>query len=150
MERKRTVEMFAETAMFFDLPDQPDSPGARCAFFLRTVYRKDRAKLIARDFDKSESTAKLWLAGQLPANKDLIRMDEKFGPSFWPFVTGRMRLAARLDLSGDLLRAKLSEAQNDSLASAANARPTPTTGELAPQAGYDLETDRGPRDRGGA
>jgi len=56
--------------------------GPRIAAFLRDAYPRDRAKLIARRFDVSESTAERWLRGVAPTTAYLEEMYGEWGAPF--------------------------------------------------------------------
>jgi len=79
--RKANVASSSANAIDLDLGD-------RVRAWLRdTAYPGDcKAKRIARDFDVSEGTAKLWLAGKLPESRWLKKMAQRWGWDFWNFV----------------------------------------------------------------
>lgn len=56
--------------------------GPRVAQFLRRRYKSDRAKLLARDFKVSTSTAQRWLDGVAPTTAHLEEMVDRWGRSF--------------------------------------------------------------------
>src|SRR4051794_20791050 len=56
--------------------------GPRVAEFLREAYPKHHAKLIARDFKVSPSTAERWLAGHAPTVSHLEEMTGRWGERF--------------------------------------------------------------------
>jgi hypothetical protein len=59
--------------------------GPRVAWFLKGVYLGDSAlKRIARDYNVSVGTAKLWWNGKCPTSEHLTAMAKRWG---WRFVT---------------------------------------------------------------
>lgn len=64
----------------------PRGVGPRVALFLRDLYPQDRAKLLARDFKISVSTAQRWLDGKAPTTAQLEEMVEKWGEPFLQLV----------------------------------------------------------------
>lgn len=61
---------------------QPCGIGPRTAAFLREIYPKDRAKLIARDFRVSVGTAERWLRGEAPTTAHVEQMVARFGAPY--------------------------------------------------------------------
>jgi len=61
---------------------QPLGLGPRVAAFLREAYPRDRAKLIARRFRVSESTAERWLRGHAPTTDHIEEMYGEWGTAF--------------------------------------------------------------------
>ena len=60
--------------------------GSRVAYWMRQVYMRDAAKLMARDFQCSPHTAKKWLLGEQPSNKHLNMMAQRWGKAFLAFI----------------------------------------------------------------
>lgn len=60
----------------------PNGIGPRVARFLRATYPQDRAKLIARRFGVSLSTAQRWLDGHAPTTAHLEAMFALWGEAF--------------------------------------------------------------------
>ncbi|MHB2165657.1 hypothetical protein [Alsobacter sp. R-9] len=60
--------------------------GPRCATWLKELYPNHRGKLIARDFDVSESTVWRWLAGEAPTVRILEEMSARWGRPFLEYV----------------------------------------------------------------
>lgn len=60
----------------------PNGIGPRVARFLRATYPQDRAKLIARRFGVSLSTAQRWLDGHAPTTAHLEAMFALWGEPF--------------------------------------------------------------------
>lgn len=56
--------------------------GPRVADFLRQVYPRNRAKMIAREFGVSDSTAERWLSDHAPTTNHLEQMYAKWGEAF--------------------------------------------------------------------
>lgn len=79
--------------------------GERTAAWLRQAFPGDnRAKLIAREFDCDERTAKAWLAGEPPQlHRHWHAMVGKWGKAFLAFVyqpfdwSAQLEIEARLD-----------------------------------------------------
>lgn len=61
---------------------RPAGIGPRVALFLRETYDQDRAKLLARQFRVSVSTAQRWLDGHAPTTAHLEAMCALWGASF--------------------------------------------------------------------
>lgn len=79
MSRKRMAQKMSQTYQELDL-------GPRVQHWLKLVYHGSRAKLIARDHDVSESTAKRWLSGERPTSDVLTVMARRWGWRFVSFV----------------------------------------------------------------
>jgi hypothetical protein len=150
MDSEEGPKMIAATGNNFALNIPSDTPGERCAYFLRLIYHDAKAKRIARDYDVSEPTARLWLAGKLPTSEHLTTMARRYGWRFIAFVFGQLPLDIRLDAHRDVLTAQLhaQERDNDSLHRPQNAAASPTSGAVASEPRLDVAGDRGPTDRG--
>ena len=57
--------------------------GERLRKWLKQEFPSHTAKEVAREFGASPHTGKKWLQGELPANKHMFAMVERWG---WPFV----------------------------------------------------------------
>ncbi len=58
--------------------------GARVSAFLRQAFPRHTAKEIGRLTDADERTVKQWLAGEMPANKNMVKLAQLFG---WRFIS---------------------------------------------------------------
>lgn len=56
--------------------------GQRTSAYLKEYYPKNRAKLIARDFNVSVGTAERWLSGQAPTVAHIEQMAAVFGEGY--------------------------------------------------------------------
>lgn len=60
----------------------PSGLGPRISRLLKQIYPRDRAKLIARRFKVSESTAERWLRGHAPTTQYIEEMYAEWGITF--------------------------------------------------------------------
>jgi hypothetical protein len=84
----------------------------RVSAWLRQAYPGLNAvKLIAADLDVSPDTAKGWLAGQMPANRHMLKLKRRFGGAFVAFVYEPFEWSRDYDLRARLddLRGRLDE-----------------------------------------
>jgi len=58
--------------------------GARVAAYLRQAFPRHTAKEIGRATDADERTVKQWLAGVMPANRNMVKLAQLFG---WRFIS---------------------------------------------------------------
>jgi hypothetical protein len=112
------------------------------------MYRDAKAKRIARDYDVSEPTARLWLNGKLPTSEHLTKLSRRHGWRAVAFIFGQMPLQIRLDEQHRVLSAQLHAQEQDhaAMAGAQNEGRSPKAGEVSPEPGSVLATDRGPTD----
>jgi hypothetical protein len=71
-------EFFVETGRMA----APSGLGPRISQLLKQIYPRDRAKLIARRFKVSESTAERWLRGHAPTTHYIEEMYAEWGIRF--------------------------------------------------------------------
>lgn len=92
MTRKRKAKLLSQTANNFDL-------GPRWQAWLRDqVYRGPHAaKRIARDWNVSEGTAKLWLSGKRPTSEYVEEARRRWGWRFVQFVFAPPGIERQLD-----------------------------------------------------
>jgi hypothetical protein len=149
MDSERDDKMLAQASNNFALDIPSDTPGERCAYFLRLMYQDAKAKRIARDYEVSEPTARLWLSGKLPTSEHLTKLSRRHGWRAVAFIFGQMPLQIRLDAQREVLTAQLHAQEQDHavMAGAQNESHSPKVGEVSSEPGPVLEADRGPTDR---